>query len=329
MNERRETETAFIGRVLEAIAAAEADGPITSPEVQAEVTGLSGGRLIGTLQRLAQLFEGEETRCYVEIGVFRGLSLISVAKAAPQLACFGVDSFQPIDDEQNEDNEQLVRDRIARLGATNAELIKADYEDALTRFDNAEGAGRKIGLLFVDGPHDYRSQVVCLLFAKRLLAPDCVIVVDDSNYNHVRQANRDFLLSHPDFKLAFEAYTDQHPANQSSEERVDAEAGWWNGVNILVRDAEDRLQEAFPPVMADKSVFINDHVIHTSKYAPLAHKALSALPGLPTWRAPLSLLSLYGMLWRFEDSRGCENLVMNTYSRDLPKRFARYRDKTE
>jgi predicted O-methyltransferase YrrM len=208
----------FLEDVRAAITAAERDGQVTPPNVREVLTGLSGGKLIGALQRLARLYEGDETCCYLEIGVFRGLSLLSVASAAPRLTCYGVDNFMPLDREQNDSNYDLVRGKIDKLGLTNIQILKADFEEALTAFDQTSG-GKKIGLLFVDGPHDYRSQIICLLFAKHVLAENCVIIVDDSNYNHVRQTNRDFLIAHPDFKLIFEAYTNRHPGNQSATER--------------------------------------------------------------------------------------------------------------
>ena len=95
-------------------------------------------------------------------------------------------------------------------------LIERDYEDALEALGNHIG-DTKIGLYFVDGPHDYRSQLMCLLLATPFLSESAVIVVDDCNYPWVRLANRDFLISNPSFKLIFEAYTECHPGNMPEE----------------------------------------------------------------------------------------------------------------
>src|SRR5690606_1223227 len=178
------------------------------------LTGLSGTRLVGALQRLTSLLREDE--CYCEVGVFQGLTLLSTAYANPSIACFGIDNFSQFD--AGSVNEALVRQRADALNARNARLVNADFEVALRTADQWL-EGRRVGVYFVDGPHDYRSQLVCLLRAKRLLAPGAVIVVDDANYEHVRRANADFLESHDEFALLFEAYTPCHPANMNEAQR--------------------------------------------------------------------------------------------------------------
>jgi hypothetical protein len=37
---------------------------------------------------------------------------------------------------------------------------------------------------------------------------------------------------------AFEAYTRCHPENMDTPHTAQARNGWWNGVNVLVRDPE-------------------------------------------------------------------------------------------
>ncbi|MBT6361608.1 MAG: hypothetical protein HOJ67_05380, partial [Rhodospirillaceae bacterium] len=54
------------------------------------LSGLAGLKTVGALQRLAQLMSADETACYLEIGVFQGLTLVSTALDAPDLPCFGI-----------------------------------------------------------------------------------------------------------------------------------------------------------------------------------------------------------------------------------------------
>ncbi|MBA3540230.1 MAG: class I SAM-dependent methyltransferase, partial [Deltaproteobacteria bacterium] len=220
----------------------------------------SGDKLLGALQRLAALLP--ETSSYVEVGVFDGLTLLSVAGACPALACFGIDdgSFAG-GDFSSVDQIQQAR------GNSNARVIVDDYERVFEQF-RARIGERPIGLYFVDGPHDYRSQRMCLDLAVPYLATDAVIVVDDSNYEHVRQANRDFLVSRPEFRLVFDAYTDCHPHNMTEAQIVAARAGWWDGVNIMVRDPDSTLERTYPPVAASRDRYLLDHRIHASGAAP-------------------------------------------------------------
>ncbi len=166
--------------------------------------GFSGEKLVGLMQRLPGLFAHDENACYLEVGVFQGLTLLSIAAANPNFKCYGIDNFAFFDPDGQ--NKGIIEKRIAKLNLSNAFLIEKDYEDALESL-SIELGQTKIGVYFIDGPHDYRSQLMCLELALPYLTDHAVIVIDDSNYKHVRQANRDFLKIHPSYKLIFEAYT--------------------------------------------------------------------------------------------------------------------------
>jgi hypothetical protein len=198
---------------------------------------------------------------------------LSNARVNPQVACYGIDNFSLFN--EGRDNLAIVRERMDRLGVANANIINNDFEDALHALD-AVLQGRRIGVFFVDGAHDYRSQLVSLLKAKPYLADGCAIVIDDANYAHVRQANADFLRSHPEFALLMEAYTPGHMANLVGAERDAAEAGFWNGVNILLHDPDHRVGRAFPREES-KELYFQSHDVFRHEFAELAYPALHAV----------------------------------------------------
>ena len=236
------------------------------------LSGISGLKTVGVLQRLAQLFAGEADACYLEIGVFRGLTLVSTALEAPELPCFGIDNFATLDPDG--ENQAIVRERLDRFGAANASLIDADFEEALEGLD-AHLGGRKVAVYFVDGPHDYRSQLVCFLAGLRHLHERAVIVIDDANYPDVRWSTKDFLTGHPEFKMVFDAYSPAHPANMSREEKAVYESGWLNGVQILIRDPDGDLPDMFPPIDAsERTLYLNEWLAHRLRLAELAPEAL-------------------------------------------------------
>jgi hypothetical protein len=245
------------------------------------LTGYSGKRMIAALQGFTALLEGREDVCYLEIGVFQGLTLLSVAGANPTVPCFGIDNFQAHDPEKK--NMNILLERRQKLELTNAHLINMDYEDALANLAE-HTQGRKIGVFFIDGPHDYRSQLMGLQLAMPHLTDDAVIIVDDSNYLHVRQANRDFLATHPEYKLIFESYTPCHPTNMTAAQEAEAREGWWDGVNIIVRDKDNRLPVSYPPTRRNRILFENDHLTHASRIGELAPRALTILNLLFTGR---------------------------------------------
>jgi hypothetical protein len=306
-------------RGLEAVCQAAETGLAAHPkaDIASEVlTGLSGQKLTGSLQRLTSIFLKDPNACYLEIGVFQGLTIHSVAAANPNIECYGIDNFAQHD--PNQQNISIFKERKRALRNDNAHLINDDYEDALESLDLG---GKKIGVYFVDGPHDYRSQLMCLELAVPFLHDQVFVVIDDCNYNHVRQANRDFLLTHPEFKLLFQAYSQCHPMQLDSSERLQAYKGWWNGVNILCRDQNDILDREYPPTERNRRQFELDHLVHAHGDARAVMGALSLYYGIRC----LSIKAFArGVLDLFKspksgDGKGSWFESMNTDSHNLPK----------
>lgn len=222
-----------------------------------ELTGLSNTSLTSLLQRLSKCLDVEE-EVYLEVGVFQGLSLLSVAKSAEEVTCFGIDNFSQFD--PNNRNLRLVKSRAKNIDCDNYQIINLDFEKALADLSKFIG-NKKVGLFFIDGPHDYRSQLLCLEMIKPHLSRNAVIVIDDCNYLHVRQASQDFLQLNKDFALLFQSYSDRHPHLIKEGERDQ----WWNGVNVIVRDPDIEFSRLNVPTDPDRKIFYVDHIYMSSK----------------------------------------------------------------
>ncbi len=223
----------------------------------------------------------------MEVGVYQGLTLLSVAHAAPDVPVFGIDNYSQFDPEHT--NRSIVESRKRSLGADNANLIDQDFEVALAGLRDHIGP-LDVGVYFIDGPHDYRSQLMCLEMMLPYLADNAVVVVDDCNYEHVRQANADFLRTHPSFALAFEAYTGAHPSNMDDEAQSLARAGWWNGINVIVEDADHLIERALPRTGLDRSLYVNEHIVHSERNGDLAPEAVALADAVLSWN-PARILS--------------------------------------
>lgn len=317
-NRDRETRRPAAIDEIAAILRAAAAGELHSPRA-AGLDGLSGDRLIALLCSLVGRLQPER-ECYLEVGVFQGFTLLSVAKANPALTCFGVDNFSGFDLDGR--NRAIVESRRSALGANNAHVIDRDYEDALAELDIHIGA-RQLAVYFVDGPHDYRSQLMCLILALPFLSEHAVIVIDDCNYPHVRQANRDFLVAFPDFRLLFEAYTPRHPLNMDANEIEQARRGYWNGVNVLGRDPSRSLAVMAPITERDRTLYVNEHIVHSSNLARLVPQLLDVVQ--PLTRRPTlhdlaqAVRGLKALLQaRWIDKRLPAHRSANTHSEALP-----------
>lgn len=271
------------------------------------LTGFSGEKMVGMLQRFSKEILNKDS-VYLEVGVFKGLTLLSVAKEIGENKAYGIDNFAYFDKEGI--NHGIVKDRIAKLNLSNAHIINRDYEDALEDLEK-ELDGKKIGVYFIDGPHDYRSQLMCLQLVKPFLAENAAIVIDDCNYRHVRQANRDFLQTHPEYKLLFQSYTKNHPLNLPEDKREVHLKGWWNGVNVIVKDPENKLKAEFPPTFRERTLFENEHGIHATKHP----EVVPFLLRLTNFLSPI--------VYRFSKLSKKKNIIkgkyraMNTYSEEL------------
>jgi predicted O-methyltransferase YrrM len=279
------------------------------------LSGFSGKKIIALLQNLSACLD-PHNEIYLEIGVFQGMSLMSVSKVF-EGRTFGIDNFSQFDPEKK--NYTLIREHCRRLGIENATLINCDFEEALKTLKDHTGDA-KTGLLFIDGPHDYRSQLLSLLLSVQYLSENAVIVVDDSNYRHVRQANDDFLSAFPSYSLAFERYTKAHPGNLPPEERENAREGWWNGINVLVSNSLIGQTSAKISTFQKRDLYYNDHHVHSSRYADCAPEAMAVTHVLRPLR-PLKLvdrlINLYKKIKRSDPLFHGKFRHLNTYTDDL------------
>jgi hypothetical protein len=291
-------------------------GQFQLPDFDNVLTGYSGRKLMKCLHEFSRRLCSSNT-AYVELGVFQGLTLLSNAAVNRNIECFGIDNFSLFN--EGRQNLSIVESRIQKLGIANAGILNMDYEEALNNLDKLIG-GRKVGVFFVDGPHDYRSQLMPLLLAKRHLAENCAIFVDDANYAHVRQASADFLRANPEFAMLFEAYTSGHPANLSGATKDAALAGWWNGVNVMVRDPEGRIPRTYPRE-DNKHVYFESHDVFRHELAELAYPALKAaqvLADRPQAEADAALSGLKSAVTAHRREHAGRFKHQNTYSDGLP-----------
>ena len=183
------------------------------------IVGLISEKKIRLLLKYSKKFCNNKN-FFVEIGTFQGLSSISFAVNNKDIKCITIDNFF-----FGKKNLKIFKQNKKKSNVKNLRLIPKDYETAYNKLVNEKV---KIGLLFIDGPHDYRSQYFILEKYKKLLSSKCCIIIDDANYEHVRLATRDFLENNKDFKLVEQKYTKNHPAIYQSE-------GYENGYNVITR----------------------------------------------------------------------------------------------
>lgn len=156
---------------------------------------------------------------YLEVGSFRGASLLSAAIFNNSTLCIGVENFSGF----NKDgaNEEVLNRNLIKFGLDNVRLEKMDFRRGFA------GIGKRLDVYFYDGHHDYEDQIMGLEMSLPFLKEECVIIVDDTNWPQPDAANKKFLDRNRDFRSLLSIKT-----------TTETDLGWWNGIEVMGRGIE-------------------------------------------------------------------------------------------
>jgi predicted O-methyltransferase YrrM len=184
--------------------------------VAEDVENLAAENNLALLNVAARCLEGDEA--YVEIGVFHGASLIAAMLGNEENRFVGVDSFGFRDA-----TLETVHGNLARFGLTPPDILVGDAFELVP----AGALGDvSIGVWYYDAAHSYEAQVGGLRIAEPLLAPDALVIVDDTDWDDVARAMDDYLAQQPRARRILTLDGKSRGAPQ-----------WWEGMQVLVWDA--------------------------------------------------------------------------------------------
>jgi predicted O-methyltransferase YrrM len=179
--------------------------------ILADVGGLARENNLALLNLAAScLGEGES---YVEVGSFKGLSLIA-AMLGNTGDFVGIDDFS-----LSEGNRPLLEANLRRYGLTGHAILEGDAFELLRRGTLGD---RRVGVYYYDAAHDYRSQLRGLRLVEPHLAEDALLIVDDTDWPQVARAMRDYLDRQPRAELLVKVDGKDH-----------GQPWWWEGVQVL------------------------------------------------------------------------------------------------
>ena len=190
---------------------------------------LSSKKMLNLLDSGIKIFCNKD-KIYLEIGVYMGGTLTKLAENNKNIRCIGVDDFSLFN--KNKNNHQIIKNKIKENKLKNISIINKDFEEAISILKKKK---IKIGVLFIDAAHDYRSQLIALFAYYDLLSKNSLIIVDDCNYYHVRKANNDFLNVQKNCNLIFQKYTKVHIGNLAPKKKIIVFKDYWNGVNVILK----------------------------------------------------------------------------------------------
>jgi hypothetical protein len=161
-----------------------------------------------------------EGKAFVNVGVWHGFTLLSGMASNGQKRCIGVDDFS-----QYGSPLAAFRKRFDAFRKPTHEFYGMECVDYFSTVHTGE-----IGMFVYDGHHSYETQLRALRAAEPFFSEDCIIFVDDTNYDEVKKGLRDFMASSPyGYRIIFDVTTscNYHPT-------------FWNGMMMLQRTSQGR-----------------------------------------------------------------------------------------
>lgn len=150
---------------------------------------------------------------FVNIGVWHGFSFLAGMIGNEDKVCIGVDNFS-----QFGGPEEQFQKRFQEMKSPNSRFFNTDYIEYLQNIYQGS-----MGLYFYDGPHSYENQLKALQIAEPFFSEECVVIVDDTNWDAPRQATEDFIHgSRHQYEMLLDVKTwyRYHPT-------------FWNGIMIF------------------------------------------------------------------------------------------------
>ncbi len=184
------------------------------------VQGLSTENISFLINDLAKKYS--QNGVYLEVGTYKGYSLLSAALYNERTRCIGIDNFSLFGFFGEE--EKVLGSNIEKFSQlTNIEFHNKDYREAIEDIFSQEPS-LEVDIYYYDGEHDYENQTAGLKIMLPHLAKRCIILVDDINTRSVDEANRDFLREMHDFRSILKVRT-----------RDNKQPDWWNGFEVMAR----------------------------------------------------------------------------------------------
>jgi predicted O-methyltransferase YrrM len=176
-----------------------------------DVGGLARENNLALLNLAASLLGPGES--YVEVGSFKGLSLVA-AMLGNSGDFVGIDDFSLGGGSRRQLDANLRRYGLAGYTILEGDAFRLLHQGAL--------GDRAVGVYYYDAAHDYRSQLRGLRLIEPYLADDALLIVDDTDWDQVARAMRDYLAGQP---------RAERVVLLDGKDR--GQPWWWEGVQVL------------------------------------------------------------------------------------------------
>jgi predicted O-methyltransferase YrrM len=184
--------------------------------VLADVPGMATENKLALLNLAAAHLEPGEA--YLEVGSFKGLSLIGAMLGNQGRRFYAIESFLEFNLDGDRARPELEANLARWVELDQVRLLEGDCFRLLRTGGRLE---EPVGVYFYDGAHGRLPHYLALGVAERWLADRALVVIDDASWPIVSQATDRYLAAHPGYRLLFDL---------AAEHEEDPR--WWNGVRV-------------------------------------------------------------------------------------------------
>jgi predicted O-methyltransferase YrrM len=200
------------------------DGDLNAPHprdrrfrsVVEDVPGMATESKLALLNLAAASLEPGEA--YLEVGSFKGLSLIGAMLGNQHGRFYAIENFLEFNLDAGATRDELLGNLGRWVDRERLELLEGDCFRLLRR---QRLLAAPVGVYFYDGAHGRLPHYLALGVAERWLADRALVVVDDASWPMVAGATERYLAAHPGYELLFDL-----AAEREEDPR------WWNGLRV-------------------------------------------------------------------------------------------------
>jgi predicted O-methyltransferase YrrM len=182
-----------------------------------EVPGLTRENNLALLNLAASMLEPGET--YVEVGTYRGTSLIGAMVGNDDVDFVAIDNFS-----MSGSSREALEQNLKHFALELPTIIEGDAFEVVPA-----GAldGKSVGVYYYDEGHTYEKQLDGLRMIEPWLADRALLIIDDTDWPDVERATRDYLEQQPKARLLvwIPGKDNGYPA-------------WWEGVKVLAWESD-------------------------------------------------------------------------------------------
>jgi predicted O-methyltransferase YrrM len=193
-----------------------------------DIEGMASLRKLQLLNLAVSLLPPNGDECYLEVGTYRGKSLIAAMFGNHNRTAIACDNFSEFTTSPTE-SVSILQNNIAKYKLSeNVRFYNEDFKNLFEKWPTYNLP--PVGVYFYDGAHDDLNQYEAIHAVESILANEALVIIDDWRHaedsrSYAEVATRRAIAESPyTWHIQWEL-----PARHNGDQAM-----WWNGVAVLL-----------------------------------------------------------------------------------------------